>query len=367
MKITHILFSGLGGHSSVVFSCIKADLEHEFKHSLIFYGIESILQSHIDNSEELKIPYLNIKKRKGLDLVSWWRVFQELRRKKPEVILLHSISLIIPTWIYAKVYRKKIIGIEHTSIVVKRRVENISSYIAGILSDKVVLLSRESKRDYLKNYKLNIGHKLRIIPNGIETAIFNKIHQNQERDYIHLTMISRFSIQKDHKTLIMAMKQVDGAKLTIAGNGATWNEINEFIRKNELEDKVDLCGLLNEKQIIELFRNTDIYVHASFGETLPTSILQAMSCELPVIGSNIAGINNLIEHKKSGLLYENKNVSQLAQKINYLIEHKEIRDSMGQNARKKIEKNYSNLRMFDQYKRLIASTLKKSSKRKKKR
>ena len=353
MKVSHILFSGLGGHSSVVFSCIKADFNKDFEHSLIFYGIESLLYSHTENADNLNLPYANISKKKGLDMLSWHRVYRELKNKRPDVVLLHSISLIIPVYLYAIFYKKRVIGIEHTSINVKRRVEHIFSYIAGLLCDKIVLLSRESKRDYLKKYKLNRHKKLTIIPNGIEIDTFKKTKPHREADYFRISMISRFSTQKDHRTLILALKELDNVKLTIAGTGDTWNDINAFIKEHNLQDKAHLCGLLDENELILLLRDTDIYVHASFGETLPTSILQAMSCELAVIGSNIAGINNLIDNEKNGILYENKNVPELTSKLKMLIEDKELRSKLGLNARKKIEKNYSNLLMYSSYKKLI--------------
>ena len=98
----------------------------------------------------------------------------------------------------------------------------------------------------------------------------------------------------------------------------------------------------------------DLYVHATLGEAMSISILQAMSMEIPILASNVSGVKNLIGTKKNlGMLFEN-NKFDLAKKIKifYFMSLKEkIKFS---NVQKNfVDKNFSDELMFNKYKKLI--------------
>ncbi|MBK8495622.1 MAG: glycosyltransferase family 4 protein [Chitinophagaceae bacterium] len=56
-------------------------------------------------------------------------------------------------------------------------------------------------------------------------------------------------------------------------------------------------------------QSLDIYVHASLGETMSTAIMQAMACKLPIVASDVNGINNMIIHGKTGILVPTHNMN----------------------------------------------------------
>jgi glycosyltransferase involved in cell wall biosynthesis len=74
---------------------------------------------------------------------------------------------------------------------------------------------------------------------------------------------------------------------------------------------------------------------------------------LPVIASDIPGINNFIEQGKTGLLFRSQNPRDLSDKINYLLDNKNLAKALVQEGRKLVEENYSSLQMFNQYRKLI--------------
>lgn len=170
-------------------------------------------------------------------------------------------------------------------------------------------------------------------------------------------MIGRFSEQKDQLTLIKAVQQLNHpmVQLKLAGTGDQLSICEGFVSKFKLENTVVFCGLLNEAEISSLLDETTIYVHASFGETMPTSLMQAMACQLPVIGSDIPGINNLIVNEKDGILFEKSNVDQLTQQLKRLINDPELRHEIASEARKKAVNEFSHMRMFEAYKTVIDS------------
>jgi L-malate glycosyltransferase len=113
-----------------------------------------------------------------------------------------------------------------------------------------------------------------------------------------------------------------------------------------------LYGMLNENELLPFMQSLDIYVHATFGETLSNSIMQAMACGLPIIASDVWGVNNMIQNNGNGLLYESQNDAMLADEISELIVNVEKRKTLGKSARIFAEQNYSNQVMFNSYKQL---------------
>jgi len=65
MRVTQILYSGLGGHGSVVFSLLDADKKKEWQPALIFYGIEDVLPEYENVCRKKDIPFLYIRKKSG--------------------------------------------------------------------------------------------------------------------------------------------------------------------------------------------------------------------------------------------------------------------------------------------------------------
>ena len=100
MNLLQIVFSGLGGHSSVGFSLIDADSAREYKHTILFYGIEDVSEGYQNKCHEMGVDYFIVKKHVGLDIQSYKQVISLLKNIQPDIILLHATSLIIPISFY---------------------------------------------------------------------------------------------------------------------------------------------------------------------------------------------------------------------------------------------------------------------------
>lgn len=140
--------------------------------------------------------------------------------------------------------------------------------------------------------------------------------------------------------------------LHIAGDGETMPMIKSIINELNLNDCVCLHGMLNEKELLSFMHSLDIYVHATFGEMMSNSIMQAMACGLPIIASDVWGVNNMIKEGENGMLYSEKNADQLALLLEKLITSEEMRIELGARARTFAENNYSNEVMFASYRQL---------------
>jgi glycosyltransferase involved in cell wall biosynthesis len=110
----------------------------------------------------------------------------------------------------------------------------------------------------------------------------------------------------------------------------------------------------------DVLRGTDISVLASkLPDGYPTVILESMAAGVPVVASRLGGSPEMIDDGINGYLYDPKYVDQLVERLVALIENKDLRKKMGDEARKKAEKNFTYELTIEKYKERILSVIKK--------
>lgn len=359
-KVLHILYGGMGGHGSVVTSIIAADKEQKYKHQLLFYGIEEVNTNYLHFAEHHELANACVVKKRGLDINAYKTVWRNLKILNPDTVLVNSMTLIWLLIVYGFIYRKKIIAVEHNDNTIKTKHEWFSSAIACLFANKVVYLTEKYKLEVRAKLPLLFSEKKSVvINNGIDLDKFKPMDISKKpNNEIVIGMQSRFTPIRDHKTLINAVKLINAKNnytiiLALAGNGETYKEIKIYIEEQQLNNTVKLLGNLNEANLILFLNTLDIYVHSSLAENLSTAIIQAMACKKAIIATNIPGINNLIQEGNTGILFEPKNEKDLAKKIESLIENKNSRTLISENALKYAHNYFSNKTMFDKYAILI--------------
>ena len=98
----------------------------------------------------------------------------------------------------------------------------------------------------------------------------------------------------------------------------------------------------NVNNVLPLLQASHIGVFPSLNEGLPLSLLEKMSCGLPIIASNIPEFKDIIQEGVNGLYFEVDNATQLSVKLKILIEDPELRNSLGANAREFVLTNFRN-------------------------
>tara|TARA_Y100000031_G_C8049681_1_gene305562 strand:- start:266 stop:706 length:441 start_codon:yes stop_codon:yes gene_type:complete len=120
--------------------------------------------------------------------------------------------------------------------------------------------------------------------------------------------------------------------LLVVGEGI--KDVKERLSK----EGVKLVGV--QKDVVPWLQAMDIYCLTSLTETTSLSVLEAMSCSLPVISTPVGFVKDYIKEGKNGMLIEKENPFLLAKKIEELFLDQLLRDRMGRNARKKVEKSF---------------------------
>jgi glycosyltransferase involved in cell wall biosynthesis len=361
MKVTQILYSGLGGHGSVAFSLASAAGTH-WRSNMIFAGIEPLLPEYARLCDERAIRQAHIQMREGKALAAWPSVNNELRRAAPQAVVLHSVKLILPCWLYARRRGIPLIAVEHQPNSLKSRSEWVVSRLLMHLADAIVVLTP----DYHAALKRHLGsafrpEKVHVIPNGIDTAAFAQV----ERGPLHgqtfrLGMAARFSNTKRQDLLIDALAlllQDDDPvawRLSLAGDGESLDSMRQLAEDVGVSDLVEFPGYLGEGALRDWFTRLDFYAHASAGETLSTSLLQAMAMGLPIIGSKVAGIKNLlVEGEGCGSLAETQTPLAFADALRKMTKKPMETAAMADRACVLAESRYSQDAMFQAYSALI--------------
>lgn len=149
---------------------------------------------------------------------------------------------------------------------------------------------------------------------------------------------------KAFHALISNGRDVD---LILIGDGPLMSWIKKYIRENGLELKVHLMGNLPYHQYMEEMNRADLFIHPSCtalnGDTeggAPTTILEAQACGLPVVSTTHADIPNVVLPGTSAILVREKNIEELTEAIDNLINHPEKWAEMGIRGREFVESQH---------------------------
>ena len=193
---------------------------------------------------------------------------------------------------------------------------------------------------------------------------FSNVSSATKSKFYKIGMAARVDNGKKHELIIKSLNlpKLKNLKIifSIAGDGENIRSLKKLIRISNLEKKVYFEGSLNEDQIKSWYRKLNLYVHASKGEGMSISILEAMSMRIPVIASNVVGINNLLDEKsKIGILFNNTALD-LSKKIHYFYHCSNSRINEFKNSQRNlVKKKFSSFKMYNKYNKVIFKTLNK--------
>jgi len=107
------------------------------------------------------------------------------------------------------------------------------------------------------------------------------------------------------------------------------------------DDKdIMMTGFIPNEDLIDYLRATDVVVFPSRGENASFTIMEAMSCELPVISSDVGNAKKILGDGR-GILIEKYTEEDIAEKCIQVLNNEKMADKMGKDARKFVEENHS--------------------------
>lgn len=358
-RLAQVLYSGLGGHGAVCFSLLEVASRPPWKHFLVFYGIEPVRSGYRDQCQALAVPYLDARKKPGLDLLSFGRILRWLWQVDPHAVLLHSPQL-LPVCLLLKLRRPalRIIVVEHQANHMKGAKAWLMTRLSLVLADSVVYLS-QAYRDQVAEVvgAKRVRGKAHVIPTGVNLSYFARPTLKPPGPPFVIGMQSRLTSNKDHETLLRAFALLERPelRLELAGDGETREHLESLARSLGVAERVHFRGMLDPPRLRDFLHGLDLYVHCSFGETMSTAILQAQAAGLPVVASSVNGIVNFLRQGEEALLVPPSDPPALAETLEKLIDDPRLRQRLAA-AGSKMVARYTLSAMWRAYEPLLWAT-----------
>lgn len=190
-----------------------------------------------------------------------------------------------------------------------------------------------------------------LIPNGVNREKFKELLNKREvRKELGFHVenlficVSRLEYKNGTHDLIKAMSylkpEIPDFKLIICGGGPDRKKLEKLKIKLGLENEIVFLGDVLHSEIPKYIACSDIFIRPSLAEGFGIVFLEAMACNVPVIGTPVGGIPDFLEDKKTGLFCQPGNPKDIAEKIKILIYDKELRNNIIKNAKKMIIEIY---------------------------
>ncbi len=223
--------------------------------------------------------------------------------------------------------------------------------IAFKMADFSSVTSQKAYNYILKKYKVQ---NVDFIPNFVDVELFKPLKISKTQQIIY---VGRLSKEKNLFNLILAISQTSYS-LDLYGEGYLKEELINYSKSLNCSDRIAFKGKVENNKLPEILNTYQVYVLSSFHEGMPKTLLEAMSCGLACLGTNVQGISEVIENKQNGILCE-PDANSLKQGIEVLMQNEEFRKKLGENARKNIIKEYSLEQIFIKEKKILENLQKK--------
>ena len=223
-----------------------------------------------------------------------------------------------------------------------------AEWVLSFMTDLLITINKE---DYDRACRHMHAKRIEYVPGvGIDTGKFRGTYGDPlekrrelgcgEADFVILT-VAEMTRNKNHSTILKALALLKDCpeyakmKYLICGRGATKKELEAEVAELGIGDHVQFLGYRND--VTELYHCSDLFAFMPFREGLSVALMEAMSCGLPTVCSEIRGNTDLIDNGVEGVFAEN-NPRAVADAILELFRNPEKRAALGAAAAEKVSK-----------------------------
>ena len=180
-----------------------------------------------------------------------------------------------------------------------------------------------------------------IIPNGVDLQAYQAGPRVESLP--RLLSVGRLVHQKGLDLAMRALGELKGLEWEwrIAGDGPQMPLLQSLAKQLGIEQRVIFLGWQSRQELMESYRQANIFLFPSRHEGMPNAMLEAMASGLPVIASCIAGSQELVVDGTNGYLVPSEDVESLRGALEKLLADPALRERMGAASRRQVEEGYS--------------------------
>ncbi|MBR3133596.1 MAG: glycosyltransferase family 4 protein [Clostridia bacterium] len=232
-----------------------------------------------------------------------------------------------------------------------QRYINDTEWMLTYEATEVIVNSNYMKSELQRLFGLPF-EKINVVPNGITTTNFSGIERDYDfrRQYARdnekiILFAGRLVYEKGIQNLIAAMPKIlssyNDAKLIICGRGGMIDELKAQVDYLGIGNKVYFTGYMDHKSLMKMYKCADISVFPSTYEPFGIVALEAMLAEVPVVVSDVGGLNEIVNHGVNGMKSYAGNANSLADSILALLFDKQLCANVVKQAKLDVKNKYN--------------------------
>ena len=229
-------------------------------------------------------------------------------------------------------------------------------------SDGVTAISNYLHRQTLKEF--DIKRPIEVIPNFVNCDLYAREANGKLRAQVapggepilmHLSNFRPVKRVTDAVEIFALVRAKMPAKLVLIGDGPDRGAAEYLVRKKKLQKDVTFLG--KQDQVYTKLAGADLFLLPSQLESFGLAALEAMACEVPVIGTNVGGVPEVVEHGVDGYLVEPGDVAGAARFAIDILSRSDRGREMGKRARIDAKKRFCANDIIPQYERYYQRVL----------
>lgn len=300
--------------------------------------------------------------RHRFDLGGIRRLFELARKTRPDIILTTTNLM---GYFWATMLRQK--GLAQRVVISVHVTRFMRPYYRAFLRKRVAWVDHfialtPLHAEFWKSQLSIPNHRISVISNGIDTDHFVP---SDDRDTLRQSLgiptdacvVGNVAYFKPVKNLLrfvevahLVHQRTPEAFFVLVGDGSERPSIERTIADVSLQDRFLLPGAASDPK--SWFQVMDIFLLTSDSEALPVVLLEAGSCGIPAVSTNVGGVADVIAHGKTGFV-ASPDTQELAKYVLSLCQNPELRREMGTQARERVVREFSVQAMVSKYTELL--------------
>jgi glycosyltransferase involved in cell wall biosynthesis len=222
------------------------------------------------------------------------------------------------------------------------------------LCDRIIVPSTLAHRSHAE---FGLEEKTVVVAPGVDTEFFSPRSVPKVDSVFRACFVGRVELAKGVGYLLQAWNRLALPHAELLLVGEIKPEMNALLRMYA-DSTVRLTGSVTPTRLVDLYRDSDVFVFPSVNEGLAQVLFEAMSSGLPVVASDHSGADDVVTEGKDGFIFPVHDVERLAEAILWCYQHRNETQAMGRAARTKVESQFTlehyNQRQIALYRSLAA-------------
>jgi len=321
------------------------------------------------------IPELGRKIRWRDDIVAFLKLYRLIKKEKPDIIHTHMAKagtlgrlagIVAGVPIRIHTFHGHVFQGYFNPLATKLFI--IIERVLARFCQRIVTISPAQYHQLCYDYKIAPRDRFVLIPLGFDLAPFlnSETQAGRLRKELDIPLetyligiIGRLTPVKNHRLFFRAAREVlkrePEVKFLVIGDGELREELNAFVKKLGIEEKVIFLGWRRDMDLI--YADLDVVVLTSINEGTPVTLIEAMASAKPVVATRVGGVPDVVKDGVNGILVPPEDAAGLAQGMLKLLKDKGLREDFGRAGREFVRERFSQDRLIMDMENLYTSVL----------